>query len=409
MTPSGWTNTTLDALAVPNGLQTGPFGSQLRAAQYATEGVPVVMPKDIAAGRVSSTSIARVPTGVAEDLARHRVMPGDLVFGRRGDIGRCALIRAEAGWLCGTGCLRARLDPTLAVPEFVLHLISSTAATQWLIANAVGQTMLNLNTDILGRLPLTLPPLAEQKKIAAILSSADEAIEATKTVISQLHVVKQSLMASLIKFGPRDRPGSWSTIPLLEAGHWLSGGTPSKQDAALWAGPIPWVSPKDMKRARLLDAEDHVAEAALGNGTQLAPAGSLLMVVRGMILAHSFPVALAAAPLAFNQDVKALVPTSTFEPEFLLYWFQASRDDVLRLVDVANHGTKRLPSERLFGLRVPRPPREEQARVCAIIRSVDTRVEAETRALAARTETKNALLAVLLGGELRLATTTAAA
>ena len=165
--------------------------------------------------------------------------------------------------------------------------------------------------------------------------------------------------------------GEWEETTLGSAGAWLSGGTPSKGNGEFWVGTMPWVSPKDMKRPRISDAIDHVSEAAVGSGTQLAPVGSLLMVVRGMILAHTFPVAFAAAPLTFNQDIKALIPAREWSSEFLLYWLQSKGADVLRLVDVANHGTKRLPTERLFSLVMARPPLGEQRKIAAILSSVD--------------------------------------
>lgn len=191
-------------------------------------------------------------------------------------------------------------------------------------------------------------------------------------------------------------PDGWSRSSLGTVGEWLSGGTPSKQDAALWKGPIPWISPKDMKRPRLSDAIDHVAEAALGDGTQLAPLGSLLMVVRGMILAHTFPVARAERALAFNQDVKALVPSAGFDSEFLLYWLQDRQPEVLRLVDVANHGTKRLPSERLFAMEVPRPPLPEQRKIAAILSSVDEAIETTQAVIDQLGVVKGAMMAELL-------------
>jgi type I restriction enzyme, S subunit len=190
--------------------------------------------------------------------------------------------------------------------------------------------------------------------------------------------------------------------PAQSRGRWLSGGTPSKQDAALWVGDLPWVSPKDMKRSRISDAIDHVASEVVGKGTQLAPVGSILMVVRGMILAHTFPVAMTTAPVAFNQDIKALVPDSGFTPEFLLYWFELRGPDILRLVDVANHGTKRLPSELLFASPVPKPTLTEQHAVVDILRSVDQRRETELVTLSNLQIAKSVLMSVLLSGEVRV-------
>src|SRR5438105_1428918 len=100
-------------------IRTGPFGSQLHESDYTEEGTPVIMPKNIVDGKVSISNIARIPTHLVERLAQHKLHIGDIVYGRRGEIGRCALITSrEAGWLCGTGCLRINLGDKVVDPEF---------------------------------------------------------------------------------------------------------------------------------------------------------------------------------------------------------------------------------------------------------------------------------------------------
>ena len=100
-------------------------------------------------------------------------------------------------------------------------------------------------------------------------------------------------------------PEDWSLRPLGTIGKWFSGSTPSMSTDAYWSGDIPWVSAKDMKVPRLRDSIDHITPKAVKDGARLLPAGAILVVVRGMILAHSFPVARAERSLAFNQDIKA--------------------------------------------------------------------------------------------------------
>lgn len=96
------------------------------------------------------------------------------------------------------------------------------------------------------------------------------------------------------------------TRPLRDLCVFKHGGTPSKATPNFWTGDIPWVSPKDMKQAVIDSATDYIsAEAVAGSATSLVPSGSILAVVRSGILAHSFPIAQAAKPLAFNQDIKA--------------------------------------------------------------------------------------------------------
>src|SRR3989338_969696 len=105
--PSNWEPTTLGEACARGGgdVQTGPFGSQLHAADYVVHGVPSIMPQNIGDNRVVRDGIAEITLQDAERLGRYRVRPGDIVCSRRGDVERRALIRqVEDGWLCGTGC-----------------------------------------------------------------------------------------------------------------------------------------------------------------------------------------------------------------------------------------------------------------------------------------------------------------
>src|SRR5690606_3965037 len=124
--PEGWEIGRLGDLTAKYGglIQTGPFGSQLHASDYVDAGVPSIMPRDIAERRVRMDSIAFVAESDAERLSRHRVVPGDIVYSRRGDVERHALIgEHERGWLCGTGCMLVRPGAKFPSPLYVsLHL-----------------------------------------------------------------------------------------------------------------------------------------------------------------------------------------------------------------------------------------------------------------------------------------------
>lgn len=158
--PKGWRATSLGTEVERCGgaVQTGPFGSQLHASDYVPEGVPVVMPKDIGGRRVSTASIARVREHDALRLSRHRLEPGDVVYSRRGDVERHALIGArETGWLCGTGCLLVRLGPNWPSPMFASFALDRPETRAWISQHAIGATMPNLNTGILSAVPLVMP------------------------------------------------------------------------------------------------------------------------------------------------------------------------------------------------------------------------------------------------------------
>ena len=109
------------------------------------------------------------------------------------------------------------------------------------------------------------------------------------------------------------------------------GGTPSKQDASLWNGDIPWVSPKDMSVREIHDSEDHITQEAVEiSATQIVPAGSILVVVRSGILVRRIPIAIAQRPLAINQDIKALIPhRHLIDSKFLSYFLESKQQTLL--------------------------------------------------------------------------------
>ena len=179
---------------ISKNIQTGPFGSQLHQSDYSECGIPVVMPKDLVGGKISEESIARVDKTHVERLCRHKIEVGDILYSRRGDVGRCAHVtKKEEGWLCGTGCLRVTIDSEKADSRFVFFQLQHPDTVGWVEKHAVGATMLNLNTTILSSVPIRLPALEVQKRIADILSAYDDLIENTQKQIKLLEEAVQRL------------------------------------------------------------------------------------------------------------------------------------------------------------------------------------------------------------------------
>ena len=196
--PCHWSESTLGEVLGTANLQTGPFGSQLHAHEYTAEGIPVVMPQDMKNCVVVTSKIARIPPERAESLDKHKVVPGDILFSRRGEIGRHAVVGInESGWICGTGCLRARTEEKINA-FFLSELLSHRFALEWLNANAVGQTMLNLNTGILSELPIIVPPMKEQEKIADSLGSINHMTEQISNQIALAQKLKIAISTDLL-------------------------------------------------------------------------------------------------------------------------------------------------------------------------------------------------------------------
>ncbi len=155
---------------VSGGVQTGPFGTQLHKSDYSDEGTPVVMPKDIEKGEIREASAARVDDVYVERLSRHKLVPGDIVQSRRGNLSKRAVVHdREAGWLCGTGCFVIRLGD-IALAEFVAEHLNEPTTAAHLEEEAQGVTMPNLNRSILRAVRLRLP---DEQGRAGVLDRLD--------------------------------------------------------------------------------------------------------------------------------------------------------------------------------------------------------------------------------------------
>ena len=181
-------------------IQTGPFGSQLHQSDYVESGVPCIMPTNI--GRMLDfqvAGIAHISEGDALKLSRHIVHEGDIVYSRRGDIEKCAYVSQEQdGWFCGTGCLKITINSNLAVPKFVAYYLSTDEIKSWIVGNAVGTTMLNLNTSVLADVPLSLPSIQMQKRCVQILDSIENKIALNNRINHNLEEQAQARFDSMI-------------------------------------------------------------------------------------------------------------------------------------------------------------------------------------------------------------------
>ncbi|SPU93644.1 restriction endonuclease subunit S [Burkholderia cenocepacia] len=160
--PAAWERTTLGEVVARGGgsVQTGPFGSQLHASDYVPVGIPSIMPVNIGDNRLIRDGIACITEVDAQRLSKHIVRKGDIIYSRRGDVERRALVRdAEDGWFCGTGCLKVRLGQGVVLPEFAAFYLGHPEVREWIVRHAVGATMPNLNTGIMEAIPFLLPPL----------------------------------------------------------------------------------------------------------------------------------------------------------------------------------------------------------------------------------------------------------
>lgn len=174
-----------------------------------------------------------------------------------------------------------------------------------------------------------------------------------------------------------DVPAHWNLTPLKYVVNLRSGGTPSKANLTYWDGDVPWASSKDLKSEVLFDTQDHITQSAIDEGAAvLVPAGSLLIVVRGMILIHTFPVVKALVPMAINQDLKALAPSHQLDVDFLAWLLRGASKETLGRIDEAAHGTKVLRLDTWTLIVLPIPPLPEQTKIIAFLDRETTKIDA---------------------------------
>mgnify|MGYP006281366435 CR=1 FL=1 len=199
--PENWDSGNLIDFSKTKGkpIQTGPFGSQLHSYDYVNHGIPLILIKNISDGKIVKKDIPHIAEEKAKSLKKYCLKSGDIVFSRVGSVGRAAVIEPEQnGWLISGQLLRVRLENPQIDHFFLSYIISTRNFQKALESKTVGTTRKSINTNILSNLPLVVPPLPEQQRIASIFVSVDKNIEIEKTFREKLLQLKKGLMQDLL-------------------------------------------------------------------------------------------------------------------------------------------------------------------------------------------------------------------
>ena len=250
---------------------------------------------------------------------------------------------------------------------------------------------------LLKELEIAYPSRPEQQRIVGLLDEAFEGIATAKANVGKnLHNANE-LFESHLQSVFNKRGKGWAEKRLDEVCTFSSGGTPSKSNSSYWSGEIPWVSGRDMKSTRLSDSLLHISRSAVDeSSTRMAPAGTLLILVRGMGLAHGAQIAELMVPCTFNQDIRGIHPEPDLISRYLLFALRDRINSSDNVLSSAAHGTLKIDSDELKSVMVPVLSRGHQQRIVATIDSLSEetqRLEAICQQkLAALDELKKSLL-----------------
>ena len=192
-------------------------------------------------------------------------------------------------------------------------------------------------------------------------------------------------------------PASWPRTRIKHISRFAGGGTPDKTKPEYWNGDIPWVSPKDMKVATIVDTEDHITEEGLASSaTKLVAPGAVLLVMRSGILRHSIPVAINRVPVALNQDMRALTPTAQVEARYLSRLLEGHQLQLLNAWSKVGSTVESLESDLVGETEIAVPPLAQQRAIADYLdgatAGLDALVAAKERVLGLLAEKRRALI-----------------
>ncbi|WP_345881403.1 restriction endonuclease subunit S [Shewanella algae] len=400
MVPNGWKITSLREVCSGN-LQTGPFGSQLHAHEYVPSGIPVLMPKDLNDCRADLVSAAKITQEKADSLGKHVLKDGDLLFSRRGDVSRFALIDSDSeGALCGTGCLKARPNSQHS-SKFLAYFIQKESVKKWLEQNAVGQTMPNMNTEILGELPLiAASSKEEEEKIAQILSTWDKAITTTEQLLANSQQQKKALMQQLLtgkkrlldKNGVRFS-GEWVWLKASELFKTVSKKNNAESEDLLAVTQDQGVLPRALLERRVVMPEGTT------QSYKLVVPGNFIISLRSFQGGLEYSTYRGLVSPAYT----VLAPIKSIDDGFYKQYYK-SYDFIghLAVAVIGIRDGKQISYEDFSFLKLPYPSIEEQQKIAAVLSIADQEISALQQKLDVLKQEKKALMQQLLTGKRRV-------
>lgn len=323
-----------------------------KIAEYWDGTIPWVTPKEIS--RLPSRFLWESAEKITEAGFRScstAILPVDsLLLSSRAPIGLLAINKIP---VCTNQGFKSLIPGKDVHVEYLYYVLKANVSS--LQAKGNGATFKELAKPAIENFEIPLPPFEDQIRIAHLLGKVEGLIALRKQHLQQLDDLLESVFLEMFGDPVRNEMG-WDVVPFHKIGQFVSGGTPSKSREDYWRGDFPWVSPKDMKISKIADAEDHISESVFEETSlkSIAP-GHLLIVVRGMILAHSFPLAISTVEIVINQDMKAIKPNEGINVDYLLHCLVSLKRQILKLISTAGHGTRKFDSIAMQRLFIPQP------------------------------------------------------
>ncbi|MEG0344439.1 MAG: restriction endonuclease subunit S [Acinetobacter sp.] len=421
--PSHWFNTKVKYEAYVKA-RVGWHG--LKSDDFTDEGPYLVTGSDFKGTNIDWSQCYHCDEPRYEQEPYIQLRDGDLLITKDGTIGKVALARnlkdGEKATL-NSGIFVVRPLRNNFSTKFYFWLLQSKVFKGFVDFNKTGSTIVHLYQDTFVNFEYASPNLEDQIQIANFLdhetAQIDSLIAKQEKLIELLKEKRQAVISHAVIKGlnpdvtMKDSGVEWlGQVPE----HWemkilkyivsqQGGGTPDKSNLSFWDGDIPWVSPKDMKIDYISTSQDKITVQAIEqSSTKLVPIGSVLMVVRGMILIHSVPVALTQKSVTINQDMKALIPNKLLDSEYFLYLLKGLKDYLLDYVETSGHGTRCLRSDDFMNMPLFLPSLDEQKNIVEYVKAkfkiFDSLIDKAESAIQLMQERRTALISSAVTGKI---------
>jgi type I restriction enzyme S subunit len=350
-----------------DGIQTGPFGSQLHSSDYVKDGTPIITVEHLGENIIEGKNPPLVHADDVKRLSKYTMQEGDIIFSRVGSVDKRALVsEKQSGWLISGRLLRVRPDTSLVDPHYLSYFFGLPMFKTYIRSIAVGATMPSLNTGLLSEVPVILPTISEQKAIGKALSMLDEKIRINKELTTTLEDIAQTIFKSwFIDFNPVKAkmagekpvgmdeataaifpdsmeesefgliPKGWEVRQIGEVSETLLGGTPSRKREEFWGGDIPWINSGKVNEFRITSPSEYITELGLEkSATKLLRKGTTVIAITGATLGQFSRLEIDSCA---NQSVVGIVCSKKASNEYI---FLNIKNGIQRLISAQTGGAQ---------------------------------------------------------------------
>lgn len=337
-------------------------GYAFRSEEYVDSGYSVIRISNVQQGYISDKNPKYVSLSLQSNLQQFVLSEGDILMSLTGNVGRVGQIQAHhLPAVLNQRVARIRItSPTRLDKAYLFYFLNSENTRTDIEKFGVGVAQLNVSTKDIGSLAIPLPPLAEQRRVAEQLDTADRILRLREQAIKKLDQLAQSVFGEM--FGKQTKQ-----VKLKEICSFVSGGTPSKDVKHFWNGEIAWISSADIEYDRIKTIRHYITGDALHNSaTNTVPKDSVLVVTRTGV----GKVIVTDSTISFSQDITGVLPTVGFSSEFIAASIRSKQSEIVRQARGAT--IKGIARDVIANIDIPNAPQEKQLMFSDIVKTINS-------------------------------------